>query len=133
MKIVLNNNNKGNTFCKVINLINFLKVDSRWINVDRSTFNGLLRHGREDEPRHSREDESRHGRESASRHGRGGEPRLGREDERENFLNSRQNRTRRLVGPRRLGAFNATIPFLEILPRVSLGLVVCAANKCRSS
>jgi hypothetical protein len=33
MKIVLNNNNKGNTFCKVINLINFLKVDSRWINV----------------------------------------------------------------------------------------------------
>jgi hypothetical protein len=49
------------------------------------------------------------------------------------FLNSRQNRTRRLVGPRRLGAFNAPIPFLEILPRVSLGLVVCAANKCRSS
>jgi hypothetical protein len=70
-----------------------------------------------DEPRHGREDEPRHG----------------REDEREKFLNSRQNRTRRLVGPRRLGAFNAPIPFLETLPRVGLGLVVCAANNCRSS
>jgi hypothetical protein len=50
-----------------------------------------------------------------------------------NFLNSRQNRTRRLVCPRRLGAFNAPIPFLETLPRVGLGLVVCAANNCRSS
>jgi hypothetical protein len=88
---------------------------------------------REDEPRHGREGEPRHGREDEPRHGREGEPRHGREDEREKFLNSRQNRTRRLVCPRRLGAFNAPIPFLETLPRVGLGLVVCAANNCRSS
>jgi hypothetical protein len=76
-----------------------------------------LRRSREDEPRRGREDESR----------------CGREDEREIFFNSRQNRTRRLVCPRRLRAFNAPIPFLEIPPRVGLGLVVCAANNCRSS
>jgi hypothetical protein len=50
---------------------------------------------------------------------------------REIFLKiSRHNRTRRFGCPRRLGAFNAPILFLEIAPRVGLRFVVRAANNC---